>query len=204
MDSILQHADGPRVHLREPFQARDTLQVSHAGSPEPVVCAARYSIYVLLRTPRGSNCNGTLYSAEKRESYRKREQPHRQSGVYRYSIPHLWDAFRGIMGKRGMGALLGMGPKRDLGSNNLAVLHHLPPLQEGQPPRHTDFMYPPYLGIPVPADMLVGDQLPPFSQRKQHPHLQCKMIWNLNPPQDLCFPEESQLWGGLYIKDRPH
>ena len=75
------------------------------------------------------------------------------------------DAFRGPLGTGGLGNILGLGSERDLGGDHMADLSPVCPLQDfkaqGPSDRHVD----PDPCFHLPADLLVGDQLPALGPR---------------------------------------
>ena len=78
---------------------------------------------------------------------------------------------RGALGKRGLGALLGVGPEGNLGCRHLVCLFGLhPPATAHRPPPSCRAVGPAPLLCP-PPDVLVGHQLSALRTRRERPHL---------------------------------
>ena len=87
--------------------------------------------------------------------------------IYRYSLPYFWNAVRSDMGKGSLGTLLELGPEGDLGSGHMAVLYVVHPSQTYGTDLQEDALSPADILLLMPADVLVGRELPAVCPRQR-------------------------------------
>lgn len=167
MDSLFFHSDGGGVYMHQPFQAGNPRQDTNASFAKSLVRASCHRVYVCLCTSRSRYYRGSYSTLDRQDVYRYS----RQSCPARFCLHDHRHALRSIVGKRGLGTLLGMGPKRDVGCDNLVCLPCLYPLPSVPSSFPSSRLVDACPCLYLASDVLVGHQLPVRGTGHQHPHL---------------------------------